>query len=313
MIYERLTMNSAKTKTLIVIAGPTAIGKTAAAIGVAKHFDTVVVSADSRQFFREMSIGTAKPSAEELAQVKHYFIDSHSITEPFSVGDFERECLILLDELFKRHDHVVLAGGSGLYIKAICEGFDDLPIADPAIREKLNLELEQKSLNYLQEKLKLADPLYYNQVDLGNPQRIIRALEVFESTGNPISSYRQAAVNKRPFHIIKLALNMPRELLYRRINDRVDMMLHQGLLAEVTSLLPYRHLNALNTVGYAEIFDYMDGATTLDKAVEMIKQNTRRFAKRQLTWFRKDQQFIWFDAGAPNLVEKLVEAVENAS
>jgi tRNA dimethylallyltransferase len=306
-------MNFPKTKTLIVIAGPTAVGKTAAAIEVAKHFNTVVISADSRQFFREMSIGTAKPDANELARVKHYFIDSHSITEPFSVGDFERECLMLLDDLFKKHDHVVLAGGSGLYIKAICEGFDDLPPADPAIREQLNLELEEKGLNYLQEKLKLADPVYYNQVDLGNPQRIIRALEVFESTGNPISSYRQATVNKRPFHIIKLALNMPREVLYRRINNRVDMMLQQGLLAEVASLLPYRQLNALNTVGYAEIFEYMDGTITLDKAVEIIKQNTRRFAKRQLTWFRKDQQFIWFDAGAPNLTEKLVEAVENVS
>jgi tRNA dimethylallyltransferase len=306
-------MNFPKTKTLIVIAGPTAVGKTAAAIEVAKHFNTVVISADSRQFFREMSIGTAKPDANELAQVKHYFIDSHSITEPFSVGDFERECLLLLDDLFKKHDYVVLAGGSGLYIKAICEGFDDLPTADPAIRKQLNLELKEKGLSYLQEKLKQADLIYYNQVDLGNPQRIIRALEVFESTGNPISSYRQATVNKRPFHIIKLALNMPREVLYRRINHRVDIMMQHGLLAEATSLLPYRHLNALNTVGYAEIFDYLDGATTLDKAVEMIKQNTRRFAKRQLTWFRKDQQFIWFDAGAPNLVEKLVEAVENAS
>jgi tRNA dimethylallyltransferase len=304
-------MNASSTKTLIVIAGPTAVGKTAAAIEVAKHFDTVVVSADSRQFFREMSIGTAKPSEEELAQVKHYFINSHSITEPFSVGDFERECLLLLDELFKVHDHVVLAGGSGLYIKAICEGFDDLPTADPAIREQLNLELEQKGLNYLQEKLKLADPIYYSQVDLGNPQRIIRALEVFESSGKPISSYRQSTVNKRPFHIIKLALNMPREVLYRRINDRVNIMLQQGLLAEVASLLPYRHLNALNTVGYAEIFDYMDGITPLDKAVEMIKQNTRRFAKRQLTWFRKDHQFIWFDAEMPDLTEKLIATTES--
>ena len=306
-------MNASSTKTLIVIAGPTAVGKTAAAIEVAKHFDTVVVSADSRQFFREMSIGTAKPSEEELAQVKHYFINSHSITEPFSVGDFERECLLLLDELFKKHNRVVLAGGSGLYIKAICEGFDDLPTADPAIREKLNLELEQKGLNYLQEKLKLADAVYYNQVDLANPQRIIRALEVFENSGKPISSYRQAIVNKRPFHIIKLALNMPREVLYRRINDRVDVMLQQGLLAEVTSLLPYRHLNALNTVGYAEIFDYMDGITSLDKAVEMIKQNTRRFAKRQLTWFHKDQSFLWFEAGTPDLIEKMIEVVESAS
>lgn len=310
MIHELLTMNPLS-KTLIVIAGPTAIGKTAAAIEVAKHFNTVVVSADSRQFFREMSIGTAKPSPDELAQVKHYFIDSHSITEPFSVGDFEKQGLALLDELFKTHNHVVLAGGSGLYIKAICEGFDDLPTADPSIREKLNLELEEKGIAYLQQKLKLADPVYYEEVDLGNPQRIIRALEVFESSGKPISSYRNATINKRPFNIVKLALNMPREVLYERINLRVDIMLQQGLLAEAESLLPYRHLNALNTVGYSEIFDFIDGNTTLNKAVEMIKQNTRRFAKRQLTWFRRDQSFIWLDAAAPDLVTTMVEAVEN--
>ncbi|WP_091147322.1 tRNA (adenosine(37)-N6)-dimethylallyltransferase MiaA [Mucilaginibacter pineti] len=299
-----------QTKTLIVVAGPTAVGKTAAAIELAKHYNTVVVSADSRQFFREMGIGTAKPNADELAQVKHYFIDSHSITEPFSVGDFEKQGLALLDELFKTHDKVVLAGGSGLYIKAICEGFDELPTADPAIREKLNLELEEKGIAYLQEKLKLADPVYYNEVDLGNPQRIIRALEVFESSGKPISFYRQATVNKRPFNIIKLALNMPREALYNRINQRVDIMLQQGLLAEVKAMLPYRHLNALNTVGYTEIFDYMDGNTSLEKAIEMIKQNTRRFAKRQLTWFRKDQSFIWFDARDIDLIGQMVKVVE---
>jgi tRNA dimethylallyltransferase len=304
-------MNSSQRKTLIVIAGPTAVGKTAAAIEVAKHFNTVVVSADSRQFFREMSIGTAKPSADELAQVKHHFINSHAITEPFSVGDFEKQGLALLDELFKTHNQVILAGGSGLYIKAICEGFDDLPTADPSIREKLKLELEEKGIAYLQEKLKLADPVYYNEVDLGNPQRIIRALEVFESSGKPISYYRQATVNQRPFNIIKLALNLPREVLYKRINDRVDTMLQQGLLTEVTSLLPHRHLNALNTVGYSEIFDYVDGNTSLEKAIEMIKQNTRRFAKRQLTWFRKDQSFIWFDAGQRDLISKMTGAVEH--
>ncbi|MDN3583764.1 tRNA (adenosine(37)-N6)-dimethylallyltransferase MiaA [Mucilaginibacter flavus] len=301
------------TKTLIVVAGPTAVGKTAAAIELAKHFNTVVVSADSRQFFREMSIGTAKPSDEELSQATHYFINSHSITEPFSVGDFEKQGLALLNELFKTHDYVILAGGSGLYIKAICEGFDDLPSADPAIREKLNLELEEKGIIHLQEKLKLADPVYYSEVDLGNPQRIIRALEVFESTGNPISSYRQATVNKRPFNIIKLALNMPREVLYNRINLRVDLMMQQGLLAEVEALIPYRQYNALNTVGYSEIFDYIDGKTTLDKAVEMIKQNTRRFAKRQLTWFRRDEQFNWFNAQEADLIEKMIGAVQNAS
>jgi len=300
-------------KTLVVVAGPTAVGKTAAAIELARYYDTVVVSADSRQFFREMSIGTAKPSAAELAQVKHYFIDSHAINEAFSVGDFEKQGLALLDELFKIHDHVILAGGSGLYIKAICEGFDDLPTADQHIREKLNLELEEKGINYLQEKLKSVDPVYYAEVDLSNPQRIIRALEVFESSGNPISFYRQSTVNKRPFNIIKLALNLPREILYKRINDRVDIMIQQGLLTEATDLLPHRYLNALNTVGYSEIFDYFDGKLTQEKAIEMIKQNTRRFAKRQLTWFRKDKSFIWFDAGEPDVIRKMIKTVESGS
>jgi tRNA dimethylallyltransferase len=296
-------------KNLIVVAGPTAVGKTAAAIELAKHYNTVVVSADSRQFFREMSIGTAKPNAAELAQVKHYFIDSHSINEPFSVGDFEKQGLALLDELFKIHDHVILAGGSGLYIKAICEGFDDLPTADPNTREKLNQELEEKGLTHLQEKLKAVDPVYYAEVDLNNPQRIIRALEVFESSGKPISFYRQSTVNKRPFNIIKLALNLPREILYQRINDRVNIMMQQGLLAEVTELMPYRDLNALNTVGYSEIFDYFDGKLTLQKAIEMIQQNTRRFAKRQLTWFRKDTSFIWFDAGNPDVIAQMITQI----
>lgn len=296
-------------KNLIVVAGPTAVGKTAAAIELAKHYNTVVVSADSRQFFREMSIGTAKPNAAELAQVKHYFIDSHSINEPFSVGDFEKQGLALLDELFKIHDHVILAGGSGLYIKAICEGFDDLPTADPNTREKLNQELEEKGLTHLQEKLKAVDPVYYAEVDLSNPQRIIRALEVFETSGKPISFYRQSTVNRRPFNIIKLALNLPREILYQRINDRVNIMMQQGLLAEVTALMPYRHLNALNTVGYSEIFDYFDGKLTLQKAIEMIQQNTRRFAKRQLTWFRKDTSFIWFDAGDPDVIAQMITQI----
>jgi tRNA dimethylallyltransferase len=304
------TMPQLTHKTLIVVAGPTAVGKTVAAIELAKHFNTVVVSADSRQFFREMAIGTAKPNVAELAAVKHYFIDSHSIAEPFSVGDFEKQGLALLNELFKTHDHVILAGGSGLYIKAICEGFDDLPTADPSIREKLNKELEEKGIESLQQKLKLADPVYYEEVDLGNPQRIIRALEVFESSGKPISSYRQATVNKRPFNIIKLALSLPREVLYNRINERVNIMVQQGLLAEVSALLPYRHLNALNTVGYTELFDYFDGKTSLDKAIEMIKQNTRRFAKRQLTWFRKDSSFHWFQANEPDLLDQMISTVE---
>jgi tRNA dimethylallyltransferase len=296
-------MNSPKT--LIVIAGPTAIGKTAVAIQLAQHFNTVILSADSRQFYREMSIGTAKPTADELDLAKHYFINSHSVSEPFSVGDFEKQGLALLDELFKIHNIIILVGGSGLYIKAICDGFDNIPVADEGVRERLNHELEEKGLTHLQEKLKLADPDYYIQVDINNPQRVIRALEVFESTGKPFSSYRVANTSTRPFNIIKIALDMPRELLYNRINQRVDIMMEQGLLDEVSSLTPYRHLNGLNTVGYSEIFDHLDGKTDLNTATEKIKQNTRRFAKRQLTWFRKDKGFHWIEANE-NLYKNLL-------
>jgi tRNA dimethylallyltransferase len=294
-------------KTLIVIAGPTAVGKTDTAIQLAKHYHTVIVSADSRQFYREMSIGTAKPNADELAAAKHYFIDSHSITESFSVGDFEKAALALLDELFKQHDIVILAGGSGLYIKAICEGFDELPTADPGIRHRLNQDFTEKGIHFLQEQLKTADPDYYGEVDLNNPQRLIRALEVFETTGKPFSSFRTSAINKRPFNIIKFGLNLPREILYNRINQRVDAMVKLGLIDEVKSLLPYRHLNALNTVGYSELFDYLDGKTDLDRALELIKQNTRHFAKRQLTWFNKDKEFIWLEPGD---VKGMIEVID---
>lgn len=286
-------MSRQTSKTLIVIAGPTASGKTAAAINLAQHYQTVILSADSRQFYREMSIGTAKPSWIELAAAKHYFIDSHSITESFSVGDFEKQALALLDDLFKTHDVIILAGGSGLYIKALTEGFDDIPQADPKIREKLNHELATEGIEPLQRKLKEADPDYYDEVDLYNPQRIIRALEVYEATGKPFSSYRKAGINKRPFNILKIALDMPREVLYNRINQRVDIMIEQGLVAEAHELIFQRHLNALNTVGYSELFDHFDDKISLEKAIEQIKQNTRRFAKRQLTWFRKDTAIHW--------------------
>jgi tRNA dimethylallyltransferase len=298
-------------KTLIVIAGPTASGKTAAAISLAQHYNTVVVSADSRQFFREMSIGTAKPTEAELAAAPHYFINSHSITEPFSVGDFERQCLQLLDEFFQKHDVVILAGGSGLYIRAITEGFDDLPTADPDIRDRLNTELAANGIAALQERLKEIDPDYYSEVDTNNPQRVIRALEVYESTGKTFSSYRTSKINKRPFNIIKFGLDMPREKLYDRINQRVDIMVKDGLLEEVASLTPYRQYNALNTVGYSELFDYFDGKTNVDTAIAAIKQNTRRFAKRQLTWFRKDKEIIWMDAGDENLVANMQSEINS--
>jgi tRNA dimethylallyltransferase len=293
MNYEPSSMNSR----LIVIAGPTASGKTAAAIELAKHYNTVIVSADSRQFYREMSIGTAKPTDEELTAVPHYFINSLSITETYTAGDYEKECLELLNDLFKTHKIVILVGGSGLFIKAVCEGFDKFPDIEPAIREVLNNEFEEKGIGFLQEKLKIADPEYYSQVDINNQQRVIRALEVFESTGKPFSSYRKSATNNRPFQIIKLGLDLPREILYQRINRRVDDMLKQGLVEEVRSLLQYQHFNALNTVGYSELFDYFDGKTDLQTAIELIKQNTRRFAKRQMTWFRKDKEIIWIEAG----------------
>jgi tRNA dimethylallyltransferase len=281
-------------KYLISIAGPTAIGKTAAAIALAQHYHTEILSADSRQFYREMSIGTAKPSPEELAAAPHHFVNSHSINETFNVGDFEKQGLNLLDNLFKQHNIVLMAGGSGLYLKAITDGFDELPDVDPSIRENLNSLFDEHGIIWLQEKLQQADPVYYKQVDVHNPQRLIRALEVFESTGQPYSSYRKGTVQQRPYQIIRIGLDMPRANLYDRINQRVDLMIASGLLNEVKELLPYRHLNALNTVGYSEIFDYLDGNSDLLRAVELIKQNTRRFAKRQLTWFRKNKNIQWF-------------------
>jgi tRNA dimethylallyltransferase len=304
--------NEVQPKTLIVIAGPTASGKTAAAVELAKYYKTVIVSADSRQFYREMSIGTAKPTDDELAAAKHYFINSHTITEPFTAGDYEKLSLNLLNELFEIHNTVILVGGSGLFIKAVCEGFDEFPDTEPGLRDKLNMELDEKGINYLQEKLKIADPEYYNKVDINNPQRIIRALEVFESTGKPFSSFRKSTANNRPFKVIKLGLQLPRAALYQRINLRVDDMVKEGLIDEARSLLPYRHLNALNTVGYSELFDYFDGKTDLNSAIELIRQNTRRFAKRQLTWFGKDKSIQWVPADSPDLMNIMRTAIDQS-
>jgi tRNA dimethylallyltransferase len=298
-----------QSKTLIVIAGPTASGKTAAAIDLANYYDTVVVSADSRQFYKEMSIGTAKPTDVELAAARHYFINSHSITDTFSAGDYEKQALALLGDLFKIHDKVILVGGSGLFIKAVCEGFDEFPDALPGVREKLNADLEENGLAYLQVKLKAADSEYYQQVDIENPQRVIRALEVFESTGKPYSSFRKKKINFRPFSVVKFGLMLPREVLYQRINHRVDEMIKQGLVEEVRALLPYRNINALNTVGYSELFDYFDGKIGLDDAIAAIKQNTRRFAKRQLTWLRKDAEINWIPADKKDLIADFISIV----
>lgn len=281
-------------KTLIVIVGPTAIGKTDLAIKLARHYHTEIVSADSRQFYKEMNIGTARPSPEELAGAVHHFIASHSIQAPYSAGDFETDALNAINDIFQKSDYAVLAGGSGLFVKAVTDGFDDLPQGDEIIRTALNRDLTEKGLPSLLEQLRLKDPSYYNKVDKDNPQRVIRALEVILSTGQPFSSYLLGNRAKRPFRCIKIALNVERAQLYDRINRRVDLMLEQGFIAEVESLIPFKHLNALNTVGYSELFDYFEGKRSLDEAVEAIKQNTRRFAKRQLTWFRKDTENKWF-------------------
>lgn len=296
-------------KTLIVIAGPTAAGKTSLAIQVALHFRTEIISADSRQFYKEMSIGTAKPSAKELRIVKHHFINSHSIHDTFSVGDFEKEVLTLLDQLFKNYEQVVLVGGSGLFIDAICNGFDELPKASKEIRDNLNLILEEEGISALQERLLKADPVYHKEVDIHNPQRLIRALEVFESTGKPFSSYRTRVKKKRDFNIIKLAINSPRVQLYEQINLRVEQMIKQGLIEEVKALHEHKGLNTLNTVGYSELFEYLDGNYSKDDAIEKIKQNTRRFAKRQITWFKKSKDMKWHD---PSQLEIIIKDLDDA-
>jgi tRNA dimethylallyltransferase len=295
-------------KYLISIVGPTAVGKTATAILLANHYHTEIISADSRQLFCEMSIGTAKPSADELNQVRHHFINSHQVTEPFSVGDFEKQGLAILKKIFEEHDMAIMAGGSGLYVNAILNGFDDLPVVPPEIREKLNRLLATEGIEALQQKLLEADPIYYQQVDLNNPQRLIRALEVCESAGQPYSSFRKGSQAKRDFKVIKVGLDLPREELYNRINQRVDVMIAEGLIDEVKGLTQYRNLNALNTVGYTEIFDYLDGKTDLATAIALAKQNTRRFAKRQLTWFKKDKDIQWFMPTDVLAIIKYVEA-----
>ncbi|MEJ7693670.1 tRNA (adenosine(37)-N6)-dimethylallyltransferase MiaA [Daejeonella sp.] len=290
-------------KTLIVIAGPTAIGKTKLAIQLAQYYKTEIISADSRQFYREMAIGTSKPSIEELNAAKHHFIDSLSITHNYSVGDYEREALSLTDELFTEHDVIVIVGGSGLFINAIINGFDDLPSSSKDVRDKLNNLFDTQGITCLQEKLKELDPAFYKEVDINNPHRLIRALEVYETTGKPFSGFRNKIKKKRTFDIVQIGLNTDRGKLYENINHRVDLMINAGLLNEVDGLKSFRHLNPLNTVGYSELFDYFDGNTTLEEAIEKIKQNTRRFAKRQLTWFNKSGDIKWFQ---PNELESII-------
>lgn len=287
---------SGKKRYLIIVCGPTASGKTSLAIHLAQQYATEILSSDSRQFFKEMNIGTAKPSAEELAVVKHHFINSLSIHTVYNAGDFEREGLKLLAQLFLQHRVVIMAGGSGLYIKAICEGLNSYPEVSPSIRRQLNLAFQHKGLAYLQEELLKLDPVYYKQVDTNNHRRMIRALEICKGTGRAFSSFQTQNKTERDFEVIKLGIFWERWQLYQGINERVDTMLSQGLEQEARTLYAYRRLNALQTVGYKEFFAYFDGVTSKEKAIERIKRNSRRYAKRQMTWFNKQGDIKWFKA-----------------
>ncbi len=296
------------TNYLINIIGPTAIGKTSLSIKVARHFNTEIISADSRQFFKEMKIGTAVPEKHELEAAPHHFIQHISVEDNYSVGDFERNAIKKLEDLFQSHDLVVMVGGSGLYIKAITEGLDNFPEVDPQIRQNLNKHLEEDGIDWLQQKLFVLDPEYYKSADVQNPHRLIRALEICIETGKPFSSFLDQEKKARHFKTISIGLTADRELIYERINKRVDLMIKNGLVEEARALYSKRELNALNTVGYKELFQYFDGDIDLETAISEIKKNTRRFAKRQLTWFRKDENIEWFKYDEdPQLIFEYIE------
>lgn len=293
---------------LICIVGATAIGKTRLAIALAKLFQTEIISADSRQFYKEMEIGTAVPTPSELAEIPHHFIQHKSIWETYSVGDFERDALNQLDQLFLKHQIVIMVGGSGLYVDAIIKGLDEFPEVNDEIRNELNELYERQGLEPLQEELKYCDPEYYNEVDLQNPQRVIRALEVYRASGQPFSSFRKNNLAVRSFNHLYIGLDAPREIIYDRINERVDKMIEDGLVEEAKQLWPFKELNALQTVGYRELFECFEGKLTMDEAIEEIKKNTRRFAKRQGTWFRKNPTIHWFDfQTASNDIENFIK------
>jgi tRNA dimethylallyltransferase len=289
-------MSNRPKKYLIVVAGPTAVGKTELSIRLAKSLNTQIISADSRQFFKELNIGTAKPSQEELSEVRHHFINSHSIAEAYSAGDFERDVLTLLDSLFQEKDHVIMTGGSGLYIKAVLEGLDELPQPLPSLRENLTGRLLQEGLPALQQEISVIDPDFARTKEIVNPQRVVRALEVFHSTGIPISAYQRSQAVARPFQTIQVALDRDRTELYHRIDLRMDAMLEQGLVEEAKGVIDFRSHHALQTVGYKEIYGFLDGLYGESEMVRLLKQNSRRYAKRQLTWFRHQGNFQWFQA-----------------
>lgn len=307
-------------KYLITIVGPTAIGKTALSIKLANHYNCDIISCDSRQFFKEMTIGTAVPSQEELASAKHHFIQNKSILDNYTVGDFEKEALSTIEELFIKNDYIILVGGSGLYVDAILKGFDEFPTIDSYVRENVNINYENLGIEYLQQELKSLDPLYFktitaeNPQTLQNPQRMMRFVEVCQGAGKPYSSFLNKKKNNRNFTPILIGLEADRQIIYDRINQRVDKMLNEGLLAEVESLYPNKILNALQTVGYRELFTHLDGEFTLPFAIEEIKKNTRRFSKRQLTWFKRNENTKWFDylTNPNDIIKYIIEKIHNS-
>lgn len=295
-------------KTLISIVGPTGSGKTDLSIAVAQHYSAPIISTDSRQFYRGIPIGTAQPEAEQLAAVEHHFIASHEITDEFNCGAYEVAALQRLMELFEHHNIVVAVGGSGLYIKALCEGMDAMPEADSELRKELAEKLQQSGLESLVEQLRELDEVTYNTIDRKNPARVLRALEICLTTGVPCSQIRTGERHRRDFNIVKIGVDMPRDILYDRINRRVDIMMQQGLEAEAQSVAHLRHCNSLQTVGYREMFDYFDGKTTREEAVELIKRNSRRYAKRQMTWFRRDDEIAWFDPSKLSVITDYIDS-----
>jgi tRNA dimethylallyltransferase len=300
-------MKSLSKPLLIVIAGPTASGKTALSIDIARHFDADIISCDARQFYREMSIGTAKPSAEELASAKHHFIDTHAVEENYSAGDYEKDVLAFLDNYFKERKIAVMVGGSGLFMRVVCEGVDSYPEVPENIRLELKAQFEKEGIEPLQKELLKSDPIYYTKVDLNNPHRIIRALEVCRTSNLPFSSFQGKEREKRPFQVLKFALDWNREILYDRINRRVDKMIAEGLESEALKLYPKKHLNALQTVGYQEFFDFFDGKMNRVEAVEKIKQHSRNYAKRQVTWLKKEKDIHWINM--PTKTELILESI----
>lgn len=293
---------AAYNKTVYIICGPTAVGKTAIAIGLAQYLNTAIISADSRQCYKEMTIGTAKPAADELQAVKHYFINSHSVVNNLTAADYETLALGYLNEIFAAADTAVVCGGTGLYIKALCEGLDEMPAVNDALAAEVQQQYDAHGITWLQQTVREEDPAFFAIGEVQNPARLLRALTFKRSTGESITSFRKGAAKQRDFNMVKIGLELPREELYNRINHRVDMMMAAGLLDEVKELYPLRKLKNLQTVGYAELFDFIDGQCTLAEAVEKIKQNTRHYAKRQMTWFKKDKEVRWLDADAVDII-----------